>query len=313
MPRRRLPDAYETVALGLISPERAQLRRDELHGMALGEGALRTIRQAFADKGAVGALEEADSLFNDSALVLSAAERQRFLGRAHALVNDLHRRQGMTEAEQRDAEARLYADRLIGLDRELGAGRLDQLTVDDLFRDQKIGKEDRTRYTTALRRQQEETERVSSAFARVGLAPPTSRQRDPASLPSDLADRFIAAESGGNPNARNPNSSATGPGQFTDGTWKWLMSKAAPEVAAGKSDAELLALRTDSALSRRMVEAYADENRKALSAAGPRSAGHRGSRLPAGQQHRLRRRLRCGPARGRPGRARRLRSVRRAG
>lgn len=40
----------------------------------------------------------------------------------------------------------------------------------------------------------------------------------------DLQSRIQQAESGGNPNAKNPNSSASGLYQFTDGTWKGLIN-----------------------------------------------------------------------------------------
>jgi hypothetical protein len=91
---------------------------------------------------------------------------------------------------------------------------------------------------------------------------------------TDVASRIIAAESGGNPNAQNPRSSAGGAGQFIDSTWLDTLKKAKPELAAGKSDAQLLALKNDPALSREMVSAYAAENGKKLDAAGvPVTAG----------------------------------------
>lgn len=78
--------------------------------------------------------------------------------------------------------------------------------------------------------------------------------------------RLIGSESGGVADARNPRSTATGAGQFIESTWLRLM-KGRPE-AAGKSREEVLALRTDPALSRQLVEAYAAENTTALRGAG---------------------------------------------
>lgn len=83
-----------------------------------------------------------------------------------------------------------------------------------------------------------------------------------------ITDQIIAAESGGNPFARNPRSSATGPGQFINSTWLNLVSKYRPDLAAGKSSEEILALRTDPVLSKAMVDAYSSENGKFLSGAG---------------------------------------------
>ena len=82
-----------------------------------------------------------------------------------------------------------------------------------------------------------------------------------------LIDSIIGVESGGNPNATNPNSSASGLGQFIDSTWLSTIRTARPDLA-GKSDAELLALKTDPQLSREMTEAYANQNQAILSKAG---------------------------------------------
>lgn len=83
-----------------------------------------------------------------------------------------------------------------------------------------------------------------------------------------LEDAIIGAESGGNPTARNPNSSAAGLGQFIDGTWLSMMAKNRPDLVEGKSRDEILALRNDPALSREMTGAYARDNSKALTDAG---------------------------------------------
>ncbi len=82
-----------------------------------------------------------------------------------------------------------------------------------------------------------------------------------------LIDSIIGVESGGNPNATNPNSSASGLGQFIDSTWLDTIRNARPDLA-GKSDSELLALKSDPQLSREMTEAYANQNQAILSKAG---------------------------------------------
>jgi hypothetical protein len=83
-----------------------------------------------------------------------------------------------------------------------------------------------------------------------------------------LIDSIIGAESGGDPNARNPNSSASGAGQFIDSTWLDTIKAARPDLAQGKSDQELLSLKTDPDLSRQMTEAYAAQNGAILAKAG---------------------------------------------
>lgn len=83
-----------------------------------------------------------------------------------------------------------------------------------------------------------------------------------------LVDSIIGAESGGDPNAVNPRSSATGAGQFINSTWLDTIKAARPDLAEGKTDQELLALRSDPQLSREMTEAYAAQNGAILSKAG---------------------------------------------
>ncbi|MHC2462131.1 lysozyme family protein [Bradyrhizobium embrapense] len=81
-----------------------------------------------------------------------------------------------------------------------------------------------------------------------------------------LVDQIVGVESGGNGNARNPNSSAAGPGQFIDATWLDMLAKHRPDITGSRD--ELLALKTDPALSREMTAAYAADNSGILKGAG---------------------------------------------
>ncbi|WP_342711500.1 hypothetical protein AAFG13_06570 [Bradyrhizobium sp. B124] len=82
----------------------------------------------------------------------------------------------------------------------------------------------------------------------------------------NLVDQIVGVESGGDANARNANSSAAGPGQFIDGTWLDMLAKHRPDITGSRD--ELLALKTDPALSREMTAAYAADNGGILKGAG---------------------------------------------
>lgn len=81
-----------------------------------------------------------------------------------------------------------------------------------------------------------------------------------------LGDRIISVESSGNPNATNPNSSATGAGQFIEQTWLDMLAKHRPDIAGSRE--ELLGLRRNADLSKEMTDAYAGDNAGILKGAG---------------------------------------------
>lgn len=81
-------------------------------------------------------------------------------------------------------------------------------------------------------------------------------------------NNVVKAESGGNANAKNPNSSATGVGQFIESTWLNLFKKHFPDRAQSMADSTILALRSDAEISRTLIEAYARENAGILRQAG---------------------------------------------
>lgn len=86
--------------------------------------------------------------------------------------------------------------------------------------------------------------------------------------PEQIDNRIIQVESNGDPLAKNPRSSASGLGQFTNATWLALIKSEKPELAKDRTDSELLALRADKNLSREMVTANRVRNTAALTKEG---------------------------------------------
>jgi len=80
-------------------------------------------------------------------------------------------------------------------------------------------------------------------------------------LPGNYSDYVKTRESGGNPFAKNPRSSATGPHQFITSTWMDLLRRR-PDLGLTPDG------RTDEAQSERAHNAFAEENAQKLSAAG---------------------------------------------
>lgn len=91
---------------------------------------------------------------------------------------------------------------------------------------------------------------------------------DGETISGGLASRIIGVESGGDPSAKNPDSTATGLGQFIESTWLRMFKQYFPEQAGGMSNAAILELRKNATISREMVNLYLKENAAHLRKAG---------------------------------------------
>ncbi len=81
-------------------------------------------------------------------------------------------------------------------------------------------------------------------------------------------DRLMRAESAGRQFAKNRASSALGPFQFLGTTFLDVVRRNLPALATGKTDVEILALRTDFQVSRDVALIYTRENAGVLVAKG---------------------------------------------
>lgn len=86
----------------------------------------------------------------------------------------------------------------------------------------------------------------------------------PGAANETVVARIIGAESGGRASAKNPNSSASGVGQFLDSTWVETVKAHRPDIAKGKTTQQILALKNDPVLGREMTAAYTKDNAEFL-------------------------------------------------
>jgi hypothetical protein len=73
-------------------------------------------------------------------------------------------------------------------------------------------------------------------------------------------DRLMMAESGGRDDAKNPRSTALGPYQFLSSTFLDLIGRYFAALMDGKTDADILKLRTDAKTARNAALVYTREN-----------------------------------------------------
>ena len=79
-----------------------------------------------------------------------------------------------------------------------------------------------------------------------------------------VVERIIGVESNGDPNAKNKRSSATGLGQFLDETWLDMVRAHRPDLAKGRSQAEILELRRDAEVAREITARFTGRNAEML-------------------------------------------------
>jgi hypothetical protein len=83
-----------------------------------------------------------------------------------------------------------------------------------------------------------------------------------------VVERIVAVESGGDPNARNKRSSATGAGQFLDETWLEMIRTHRRDLVGGRSEKEILDLRRDPELTRAIIARLVERNAAMLKKRG---------------------------------------------
>jgi hypothetical protein len=83
-----------------------------------------------------------------------------------------------------------------------------------------------------------------------------------------VVERIIRTESNGNSNAKNVRSSATGAGQILNQTWLEMIRKHRQDLVQGRTDNDLLELRSDPVLMREIVARMVESNATMLKKRG---------------------------------------------
>lgn len=78
----------------------------------------------------------------------------------------------------------------------------------------------------------------------------------------DTLNCVITIESAGKVNAKAATSTALGLGQFLNKTWLGLVKRHRPDVMEGKSEAEVLAMRTDPSFAIEMLARFTEDNQR---------------------------------------------------
>lgn len=250
------------VSSGLMTAEKGALRLNEILGAAQSESVLFSAKQAYDDarasgSDALGAARKVveERILNNADLPLSAADRRAYAAKISSELGaeEALRRQDLSIARKAATDAQAAMQGGVRVSPETIDSLADQLSANG-------GQADAARLRAAAAR----ADQVRS-FGQLPLAQQNEVFAAASSgVSPGLVDKIIGAESGGNAAATNPNSSATGAGQFIGATWLDIVRRNRPDLAAGKSDEQVLALRTDPKLSREMTSRYVQENAAAL-------------------------------------------------
>src|SRR5690606_21723846 len=174
-----------------------------------------TARNQWIDKGAAAEIDQRNTWYRTG-----ITERQQ------TLQNQVFNDPAMFDAAKADAYRTIDASGLPPAEKEALKKKTDEmfsLTVGE----------------REIRNAEANPGSISGAATRLGVAAVGGDAVD------TVVDRIIGVESGGKANAKNPNSSASGLGQFIDSTWIATVRKYRPDIAAGRSNQDLIALKTD--------------------------------------------------------------------
>lgn len=241
-----------------VGDREARIAMNRMESRHMSEAMLGSVEKALETGGIAAARKISRDILTDEKLALTPAERRQYAGLANERISGF--------VAQTKANLKPVQDRSTAIQKRLKEGvGLDSDDIDatasELARGGDMSGAMELYSARAMAKTLQGFRRSDNA-QQVAMAEGALANANKGS--GNVVDRIVGVESGGNPNAKNPNSSAEGAGQFIDSTWLSMIRKYRPDVAAGKSAADLLALKRDEGLSREMTGRYAQENAEFL-------------------------------------------------
>lgn len=238
----------------VVGDKEAEIAIKRMESRHTSESMLGTVDRALATGGVAEARKISQAILTDPDIALTPSERRQYAGLANERINGY--------AAQVKANLKPVQDRSTVIQKRLKEGiGIDGDDIDQTAMELARGGDMSGAMELYSARAMAKT---LQGFRRSDNAAQVAMTENAIRGGGNVVDRIIGVESGGNPNAKNPNSSATGAGQFIDGTWLSMINKYRPDVAQGRSSQEVLALRNDPQLSREMTQRYAEENAEFL-------------------------------------------------
>lgn len=238
-----------------VGDKEAAISMKRMESRHMSEAMLGTVEKTLETGGVAKAKEIANRIITDDTLSLQPSERRQYANLANERINS-YAAQRKADLRPVQDQAKVVQERMktgVGLDdddvdiyaRQLASGG-DMAGALELYQSRAVAK------TLQSFRLSDNTQQIATAEKAIRGGG------------GNVVDRIINVESGGNASAQNPNSSAGGAGQFINSTWLSMIQKYRPDITAGKSSKEILALKMDGGLSREMTTRYTEENTEFL-------------------------------------------------
>jgi hypothetical protein len=240
-----------------VGQQEADIALKRMEGRHMSDAMLGQVDTALnSPAGLAKARELANAITTDTSIALSPQERRQYAGLANERINGY--------VAQVKANLKPTQDQSTVIQKRLKEGvGLDNDDIDTTARTLAAGGDlsgAMELYSARAVAKTLQGFRAADNPQQLAMAETALKDANSGNVGGGIVNKIVQVESGGNNSAQNPTSSAGGAGQFIDSTWLSMVRKYRPDIAAGKSAGDLLALKNDGNLAREMTGRYAEEN-----------------------------------------------------